>query len=379
MVLDQRELNMNGNDAKKSTPQSCQISLVVCTYNRASLLDLCLQQLLKQTPPSSSFEVIVVDNNSPDNTKAVVANHARDRVNVRYILETKQGLSHARNRGFQEAVAEYVAYIDDDAKVAEDWLEKALGILRDHQPDVFGGPIYPFYLTPKPEWFKDSYEIRIHQPQTGWFATGSSGYLSGSNICFRKSLLQEYGGFNPKLGMSGTELGYGEETEIVQRALKEARKIYYSLDLKVYHLVPEHKMQLWYHLYSNYKWGKDNVSRRRTKFSADAVFELAAYIDAMMKGVNEHIQTREEKRTPHLEQVVVEDYAKTIREIGRRVGCMLDADETVQMRSMLKRSPDETCIGFRELLTVNLKLLRRTKAVKTVVGWVRGRHGNSAE
>jgi hypothetical protein len=179
--------------------------------------------------------------------------------------------------------------------------------------------------------------------------------------------------------MSGSEIGYGEETELVQRALKEQRKAYYALDLKVYHLVPEHKMQLWFHLYSNYKWGKDNVTRRQTQFNADAVFELAGYLDAMMKGVNEHIQASGMKPKPALEQFIVEVHAKTIREIGRRVGYMLQADATAAMRSSLKRPADEARVGLGELLAINLKLLRRTKVGKALVGWFRGRPGSSAE
>ena len=88
------------------------ISVVVCTYNRADLLASVLQSLCEQTLNCSHYEIIVVDNNSGDNTRAVTEDYCRRYPNVHYYLETSQGLSNARNHGWQVAKSKYVAYLD---------------------------------------------------------------------------------------------------------------------------------------------------------------------------------------------------------------------------------------------------------------------------
>jgi glucosyl-dolichyl phosphate glucuronosyltransferase len=364
---------MKGIPMVKAPREAPEVTVVVCTFNRAAILKLCLESLVTQRTSPSHFEIIVVDNNSSDDTKEVVSSFLGRAGNIRYVLETNQGLSHARNRGYREAAAGYVGYIDDDAKAPEDWVAKAMEIIRGHGPDVFGGSIYPFYLTEKPEWFDDKYEVRVHHEKTGWIPEDSKRFLSGSNVFFRKSLLEEYSGFKPELGMSGTEIGYGEETEIIVRALKEHRKVYHSRDLVVLHLVPEHKMQLWFHIYSNYRWGKDNVTLRQLKYESGAVLELAGMIDSVLKGINQYIHAPEKRSVPYLEQFILQEYAGTIREIGRRLGYLMKVDESAELRSMLKVSPGGSFIGLSEYLALNLKLLRRTKAARMLIGLIRGR------
>jgi len=90
------------------------ISVIVCTYNRAELLRELLPTLCEQTVAFTQYEVIVIDNGSTDHTKTVAAVFAARYPQVRYCYEPRQGLSHARNRGWQEAKGDYVAYIDDD-------------------------------------------------------------------------------------------------------------------------------------------------------------------------------------------------------------------------------------------------------------------------
>ena len=222
---------------------STRISVIVCTYNRADLLGGALETLSRQTPHASEYEVIVVDNNSTDNTHDIVAGF--DHLgNVRYCSEIRQGLSHARNRGWQMAQGEYVAYVDDDCRVPDHWLGAAAEIIEHMSPAVFGGPYFPFYMTPKPAWFKDSYASNHKGDDARPLAQNE--YLSGGNIFFRRSLLQELNGFDARLGMRGDSLGYGEETAM-QRRIRVSRPhelIYYDPRLCVDHLVSPRKMNL---------------------------------------------------------------------------------------------------------------------------------------
>jgi len=219
------------------------ISVVICTYNRADLLTDVLQTLCQQTLEHSEYEVIVVDNNSTDSTRAVAESFARQYPNLSYCFEQQQGLSHARNRGWQEAKGKYVAYIDDDCKVPEKWLAVAKEIIERISPDVFGGPYFAFYNTPKPTWFKDEYGS--HTPYAN--ATrieGPPDELHGGNLFLHRELLEKTGGFNPQLGMVGDQIAYGEETALLRHihtTIPEAL-IYYEPKLYVYHLVRPEKM-----------------------------------------------------------------------------------------------------------------------------------------
>ena len=162
--------------------------------------------------------------------------------NVRYCFHAEQGLSHARNRGWQEARGEYVAYVDDDCRVPEKWLEVAKEVVRHVSPGVFGGPYFAYYNSPKPRWFKDAYCSKDFGEYARFLSQRE--YLSGGNVFFRRALLQALHGFDPKLGMSGKRAAYGEETSLIQRIRADMpdQLIYYESRLHVYHLVRADKM-----------------------------------------------------------------------------------------------------------------------------------------
>jgi hypothetical protein len=248
-----------------------------------------------------------------------------------------------------------------------------LDIIRIHEPDVFGGSIHPFYLSPKPKWFEDKYEIRIHHPVAGWLPKDNRRYLSGSNMIFKRSLLEELHGFKAELGHKGNDSCYGEDTELVARALHTGRAVYYSPDLVVYHLVPAHKMELWFQVYSNFKWGKDNAALWKTTFELDALHELAGMIDSLMSAINTHLRGNCLNSARPVEQVIIEDFAPTIRDIGRRVGFLVQANEIADLRSKLRISQGASCFSLRECLKLNLRLLRRTKMIDFLIKLAKGR------
>lgn len=267
------------------------ITIAICTYNRADLLKLALDSLVNQDYDRTQFEVIVINNNSTDNTLKICKKYESDFSNYKIITETKQGLSHARNRAYNELSTDYIAYIDDDAQAPENYIEKAIRIIKEHKPDAFGGPIYPFYLSPKPDWFKDEYEIRMHHPKTGWFTKGS---ISGSNMIFKKTMLQKLGGFDPDLGMRGEEIKYGEESFLIQKALQNNYKFYYDTDLIIKHFVPEYKMHLPYFLHRYLNSGKtftksDNISNTTKKLYKN-INEINQIIELIAFETNEEVQ-----------------------------------------------------------------------------------------
>lgn len=234
------------------------ISVIVCTYNRSSLLKNCLLSLEKQTADKNIYEVIVVDNNSNDNTQKIVKDFIKNYPNIKIVIEKMQGLSYARNRGWKKAKGRYVAYIDDDAYANHDWIAEIVSFTKKYPTvGVFGGPYKKYFLTPPPRWFPDRYGTldlgkkikQIHPPKE---------WLTGTNMIFNKHVFNKLGGFNTHLGMKGKTTVYGEETELIFRLYKLGEQIYYVPTIKVNHLVAQYKYNMWwllkndfYHSYSS--------------------------------------------------------------------------------------------------------------------------------
>src|SRR5271168_746976 len=100
------------------------ISVLVCTYNRAQMLGRTIDSVVAQTLPESlGWELIIVDNNSSDQTRQVIEDfRLRYPERIRYLFEPQQGISHARNAGIRESRGEILAFIDDDETADTGWL-----------------------------------------------------------------------------------------------------------------------------------------------------------------------------------------------------------------------------------------------------------------
>lgn len=254
-----------------------EITVIICTYNREDRLRACIDSLLEQTCPQDRFDILVVDNNSTDGTHAYVRELASAHPNIRYVKETNQGLSHARNRGAREAETEWLAYLDDDAKAAAGYVENALAIIRDKQPDILGGPILPYYTSPKPGWFKDEYEIRRYTTESKF---SDACRISGSNFVLPKRLLEQLGGFDTGLGMKGETQAFGEDADLLERyraaTEKDRQRVYYALECNVYHHVPAYKMRIPYMLGRNFGIGRMANALHGTPVGAGLVLPTLA-------------------------------------------------------------------------------------------------------
>src|SRR5437867_1570833 len=143
-------------ESLRGTPMASPlVSVIVCTYNRAALLASCLESLVAQTLAAERYEIIVVDNGSTDRTQAVACDFAQCYGTVKVVLEPRLGVSHARNTGIRHAQADYLAFIDDDARALPDWVERILAAFAETDPPPFvvGGQIMPLYEHPPPTWF----------------------------------------------------------------------------------------------------------------------------------------------------------------------------------------------------------------------------------
>jgi glycosyltransferase involved in cell wall biosynthesis len=223
-------------------------SVVICSYNRREHVLASVESALGQTLSSDLYEVIVVDNCSTDGTAEAIAGLVDHHHNLRYIYEARLGLGTARNTGWRAGHGTYVAFLDDDARAENNWLETAQGLIERNPLNLrcVGGPIHPFYTSPTPDWWLDSYEIRTRGDVQRHLRQGES--FSGSNMIWLKDALELYGGFDESAGMKGTRLGMGEETALFRDVWEgeEAPVFLYSPDLRVYHWVPPEKMTMGY-------------------------------------------------------------------------------------------------------------------------------------
>lgn len=223
-----------------------EISVAVCTYNRADVLPKCLESLAHQTASSELFEVLIIDNNSTDDTKKIALDFCGKHSNFKYIFEEKQGLSHARNRAIEEARGEYLTYIDDDAIADKEWIEKIGSVIQNNKDIVaFGGPIYPWYNKEKPKWFKDEFATHSYGKEHFQLTEKNCPFgLSGSNMIFKKEILNKYNGFSAEYGMNGDKIAFGEESFLFNKMLKNNENIQYFPEIFVYHLVSEKSYSL---------------------------------------------------------------------------------------------------------------------------------------
>jgi len=235
----------------KRTPNSGadrpRISVIVCTYNHAEPLRRTLEGLVVQTLPGEMYEIVVVDNGSTDDTARTVAQlqASHSEPAIRLVREPRQGLGHARNTGVRAARGAYVGFTDDDVRVPSRWLETALACFETVTPTpwALGGPIFPFYSSPKPSWFKDAYETHTWG-DTGRFLRPKESF-SGGNVFFRKEIVERFDGFSAVVGMSGDTLSVGEETALFERiwAAGGDCRFYYCPEMPIHHEIGPEKLR----------------------------------------------------------------------------------------------------------------------------------------
>jgi glycosyltransferase involved in cell wall biosynthesis len=225
-------------------------TVIVCTYRRARNLPLCLGHLAKQKGVESrQWEVLVVDNNSPDETPEVVAGLAKElSIRVRYTRESEQGLNHARNHGIRASESTYFSYVDDDILVSEGWLRALFEAFERNDADAVGGRIHLDPSIRLPTWIRPDSDMRgfLGYQDFGdepFLMDGRTRYPFGGNMAFNRRVVERIGYFDPRLGRKGegrkrSELFKGAETDYFHRLVAAGGAcIVYAPNAIVYHRV----------------------------------------------------------------------------------------------------------------------------------------------
>jgi glycosyltransferase involved in cell wall biosynthesis len=229
---------------------SLPVSVVICTFNRSASLAHTLRSLVaQQNVVWQGLEVLVVDNNSTDETTRVV-DQFQDLLPIKRIFESSQGLSFARNRALAEARGDWVLFTDDDVVLSENWLAAYIAALTQAQQFGFaGGRILPQWAGKPPRWFKGE-RLALLDGVLVWYDLGGEvrelliddPIPFGASFAVSGALAKKVGSFRVDLGVRGRDSGRGEETEWMMRALQAGARGLYVGNAMCWHVVDPHRL-----------------------------------------------------------------------------------------------------------------------------------------
>ena len=232
------------------------VAVLIATYNRARLLGETLDVLAQShTDPHFRWEVIVVDNNSTDDTRSVVTSRqASYPVRLTYLVERQQGRSAALNTAIASTGASLLLSTDDDVRVDRDWMLAGARAL-EQGADYVGGPVMPIWEAPPPAWIDltrgDLWgTIAILDYGREEFAFERRRRVPlGANMGFRRSLVVRIGGFRVDLGRSNGRRLMGQEVpELLARARAAQLHGVYVPEMRVHHHIPAARLtKRYYH------------------------------------------------------------------------------------------------------------------------------------
>lgn len=233
--------------------ESLDLTVCICTWNRASSLRRTLESLVATRKPRDlKWEVLVVDNNSTDTTEEVTDSFTKS-LPIRWIFEKTPGLSNARNSGVNASRGNYVIWTDDDVVVGENWILEYMSGFKQH-PDaaVFGGPIQAVFDGPMPEWLAKGWRsasLPFCQNDLGPDVIFLSSKLLrlpyGANFAVRR-VEQLKSLYDPKLGASPSNRLHGEETTVIAKILSEGNVGIWLPMATVQHINGQDRMNLEY-------------------------------------------------------------------------------------------------------------------------------------
>lgn len=208
-----------------------KLSVIIATRNRAASLRVTLDRIFAQKFSGQyEYEIIVVNNASTDDTEEVIRTHPATRDGrLRYVLESRRGLSLARNAGLAVAAGEVIAFTDDDILVAENWLDE---IYREFSADpelgLLGGRVLLAHPGLQPIAIVENEERLCIE------GTDHLAFAIGANMVFRREVFEKVGNFDVRLGAGCFHAG-SDDTDMIYRALRAGFRALYAPNVVVYH------------------------------------------------------------------------------------------------------------------------------------------------
>lgn len=223
------------------------VSIIIPTYRRARWLRETLATLVAQDYPADRFEIVVVDNNSPDETKAVVAEFAAAKKAPRHVLETRQGANFARNRGVNESTGEILVFGDDDILVRPNWLREMVApFVADSAGRIasVGGEVVPVFPEGCPDWVRGFHGPQTLRPDTG--PTREGQVPMSANLAFRREALMGIGLFDTSVTREGGKQFSSDENVLTRKLRAAGREIWFVPAAVAQHQMPAGRTTLAY-------------------------------------------------------------------------------------------------------------------------------------
>ncbi len=241
-----------------------KVTVILCTYNRCQILMKALESVAVSVMPESvEWEVLVVDNNSNDQTREVVQQICRKHpAHFRYLYEPKPGKSNALNSGIRVARGDVLAFIDDDVIVDSLWLQNLTAPFNDSKWAGVGGRILPEWDCHPPPWIPLNERGGLGPLVLFDLGTEAAPLTEppfGTNMAFRRTIFEKYKGFRADLGPHpGSEIR-GEDTEFGRRLLQAGEQFWYEPLAVVHHRVPRNRLRQKYFLRWWFDKGRSDI------------------------------------------------------------------------------------------------------------------------
>jgi GT2 family glycosyltransferase len=232
---------------------SPDVTIVISTYNRCGQLRDTLESLVVQQTDGVTWEAIVVDNNSTDDTPGVVESFIdRKCARISYVFEPRQGLSYGRNAGINRAAAPIIAFTDDDVRPAADWVSRIKRCFDEHpEADFIGGKVLPQWPSSPPAWLTPDHWSPLALVDYGhdaFVVNPARPYcLVGANVAFRRTVFERVGLFAPSLQRVMNGIGSAEDYDLQMRVWRAGGQGLYAPDLVVTTDVPPERTTKAYH------------------------------------------------------------------------------------------------------------------------------------
>jgi glucosyl-dolichyl phosphate glucuronosyltransferase len=256
------------------------ITVCICTHNRPNYLRDCLDGLLHQTISADRFEILVVDSASTGTAPAEMASMVSGIRNARLLRVDQPGVGVARNAGAEAARGEYIAYIDDDAVAAPDWIVRIVAAMgeTDPPPALIGGRILPRWEAPLPAWWPPSLRGILSiiefegqgEYRTASLPRGLEPYAA--NMAVQRQALLTIGGFGTRSGRMGKALLSDEEVQLAWRLQAAGHSARYDSRIVVEHQIQAVRLCPSWLLSRLYWQGISTVLTRRLLGEAHAVW-----------------------------------------------------------------------------------------------------------
>ncbi|HXT94782.1 MAG TPA: glycosyltransferase family 2 protein [Polyangia bacterium] len=266
------------------------VSVILCTYNRAALLRRVLEQLVGQsTAAELAWEVLVVDNNSKDDTGAVAEEFVRRFPGrFRAARETRQGKSWALNSALDLAAGKILAFTDDDVELDSRWLQELVRPFSDPACMGVGGRIVPLFNQGQPRWLSGALSAELRAPLVAFDLGDAPLPLKlapyGANMAFRREMFQRHGRFRTDIGPSGNNVVKGEDVELAQRMLDAGEPFVYAPAALVRHPVEPMRQRRQYFLRWWFEYGRTEAKVEDGGAAVATVFGVPRYLLPLVCG-----------------------------------------------------------------------------------------------